>query len=154
MTSRLGAICTCLALILGCAGGSTVETQRIKVGDVAPKFVLSDINTSEEFNAGKIFHGTNATVVTIWSMACPTCRDAIADVKKVYESYSRQTFAFLGVNFDTENLQGVRAFVKGEGIEFPTLWDGGRRVTKKYKALDYTFSMSILFQLQDIKFLK
>jgi peroxiredoxin len=144
MISRLGSVCLSLVLALGCAGGSPIEPKRIRVGDTAPEFMLSDIFSSENVNSAKIVHNHNATVVIIWSMACPSCREALADIRKVYEDYSRMTMAFLGINFDTENLQGVRAFLKGEGIEWPTLWDGRRRVVKKYKALDYTFSIFVV----------
>jgi hypothetical protein len=111
MISRLGSVCLSLVLALGCAGGSPIEPKRIRVGDTAPEFMLSDIFSSENVNSAKIVHNHNATVVIIWSMACPSCREA---------------------------------FLKGEGIEWPTLWDGRRRVVKKYKALDYTFSIFVV----------
>ena len=144
MILRPGFICLCLLLVLGCAGGSSVESNRIEPGDTAPDFVLSDIFSSEDLNSSKTIHNHNATVITIWSMACPSCREALTDVQRVYEDYSPMTAAFLGINFDTENLQGVRAFLRGEGIAFTTLWDRGRRVTKSYKALDYTFSIFVV----------
>jgi peroxiredoxin len=144
MATKAVLICLCLALLLGCAGGTKVETKRIKVGDGAPKFSLADLLTNEEIDVGKLMHNTGATVVTLWGMACPSCREALVDVQKVHEQYSPMSVSFVGVNNDTENLQGVRAFIKGEGLTFPTLWDRGRRVTKKYRSLDYTFSIFVI----------
>jgi len=144
MILKVGSVCLSLLLVLGCTGRSTVEPKRIKAGDTAPEFALSDMFSSEDIRSPKIVHNHSATVIIIWSMACPSCREALADIQKVYEDYSRMGVAFLGINFDTENLQGVRAFLKGEGIEFTALWDGGRRVTKTYKALGYTFSIFIV----------
>ena len=51
---------------------------------------------------------------------------------------------FIGINFDLENIQGVRAFLKGEGITFDNLWDNRGRVAKQYKAFDYTFSCFVV----------
>jgi hypothetical protein len=53
------------------------------------------------------------------------------------------SMAFVGINFDEENIQGVKAFLKGENIKFVNLWDPRARVTRVYRALDYTFSVFV-----------
>jgi peroxiredoxin len=143
MATRLTALLLLMAMISGCAGGGK-RVERIQKGMAAPPFALAEISTRETISAAKIIQSHHATVITIWSMACPNCREALLDVKQVYEAYSPKSIAFLGINFDVENIQGVRAFVKGEGIEFPILWDQRRRVTKEFKALDYTFSVFVV----------
>jgi len=147
MTSRTVAFCMGLLLslaIAGCARGPTGGPQRLKVGDMAPGFMLSSIWGDEEMMAGKIFQGNSATVVMIWSMTCPTCREALAECEKVYEQYGDKAMAFIGINFDQENIQGVKAFLKAEGIKFNTAWDPRARVTRTYQALDYTFSVFVV----------
>ena len=143
MVTRLAILLLLTGMICGCAGGvKTVE--RVKKGTVAPQFSLPEISTRETVSSSKTFQSYDATVIVIWSMACPDCREALLAVERVYEAYSPKTIGFLGINFDVENVQGVRAFVNGEGIEFPILLDSRRRVTKEYKALDYTFSVFIV----------
>jgi peroxiredoxin len=144
MLSRPALVCICLALIMGCAKGTSVLEDRIRVGDRAPNFVLSGIAGGEPVRSGKIFQSSNATVIVIWSLTCPSCREALRDVQRAYEKYEKKMVAFLGVNFDIENSQGVRAFLKAEGIEFLTLWDRATRATRSYKALDYTFSLFVV----------
>ena len=144
MLARLIVACICLALIMGCAKGPSGVQDRIKVGDDAPSFELSDIFGMEDFKFGKVVHNSNATVIVIWSMACPNCREALTDIQKVYENYGSKGIPFIGVNFDRENTQGVRAFLKAEGIDFTTLWDSATRVARAYKAYDYTFSVFVL----------
>jgi peroxiredoxin len=144
MTSRPAAVILCLALLLGCGGGPSVEVSRIKPGDEAPAFALKDISTSQQISSEKVVQGHHATVITIWSMACPNCREALLEVEKIYEEYGPKTVAFLGVNFDRENLQGIKVFAKAEGIGFPILWDNRRRVVRSYQALDYTFSVFVI----------
>jgi peroxiredoxin len=143
MTYRLLAILGLLASLAGCAG-SGAGTGRLQKGEPAPPFVLSNIESGEEVNSLKVIQAHHATVITLWSMACPSCREALVDVQRVYEEYSPKSVAFIGIDFDLENLQGVRAFIRGEGIEFPILWDQRRRVTRSFKALDYTFSVFVV----------
>lgn len=145
---RLVAAFVCLAVLAGagCSGGGSTAQRgdRLHKGDKAPAFSLRDMVTDEAFDFGKDFFKNKATVVTFWSMACPVCREGLLEVQKVQEKYAPVGVVFVGVNFDVENLQGVRAYVKGEGIAFPTLMDQGRRVTRKYKALDYSFSVFVV----------
>ena len=88
----------------------------------------------------------SSPVVVIWSMACPGCREALVDVDHVYRRYRDRNMpvALIGVNFDIENLQGTRAFLKGEDLAFPNVWDPRRRVTRDFRALDYTFSLFVI----------
>jgi peroxiredoxin len=134
----------CLTLLAaGCAKAPVKGPQRLRVGDTAPSFILSAISGSEEIISGKTFQANSATVIIIWSMTCPTCREALAACEGVYEQYNDMSMAFVGINFDQENLQGVKAFLKGENIKFTNLWDPRARVTRVYRALDYTFSVFI-----------
>jgi peroxiredoxin len=147
MRFSVAVICVCVLVTMGCSGGASKSgkaSDRLQAGDMAPGFGLEDLITSEMVDFGKNVYTNKATVVTFWSMACPSCKAALLEVKKAHEAYSGSGIVFLGVNFDAENLHGVRAFVKGEAIGFPTLWDQGRRVVRKYKALDYTFSVFVV----------
>lgn len=137
-------MCICLVVLSGCAKRASVVAARIEVGDQAPEFVLQDIFGRGEIVSGDVFRDNHATVVVIWSLACPTCREALIEVQEVYAEYHPQAVAFLGINYDKENIQGVRAFVKSEGIGFTTLWDSASRAARAYRALDYTFSFFVV----------
>lgn len=136
-------VCLCLVMILGCAKGTSITAERLKVGDKAPDFALADIFGGPDIYSAKIVHRSNATVIVIWSMACPDCREALLDIQRAYEQYASKAISFIGINFDRENVQGVKAFLKGEGIEFTTVWDRASRTARDYKALDYTFSIFV-----------
>jgi peroxiredoxin len=135
-----------LALFVGCAKAPTVGHQRLEAGDPAPEFVLSGLTGGEEVNSSRVFSSNAATVVVIWSMACPTCRDALKSCQDVFERYAAKSIGFYGINFDSENLQGVRAFIKAEGITFTNLWDPRFRAARAYRALDFTFSVFVADQ--------
>lgn len=143
MTYKILAIIAISALVTGCAG-SGPQAERVHSGTVAPAFVLSDIVTGEEVNSLKTIQSHHATVIALWSMSCPNCREALVDLQRLSEEYAPKSIAFQGVNFDLENLQGVRAFIKGADLDFPNLWDKRRRVVRDFKALDYTFSLFVV----------
>jgi peroxiredoxin len=145
----IGGLLFSLAVVLsvwlaGCAKAPVKGPQRLKAGDTAPAFLLADIADGSEINGGKVFQGNAGTVVILWSMTCPTCREALVACQRVYEEYGGKAMAFVGINFDQENLQGVRAFLKAEGITFQNAWDPRARVTRTYRAVDYTFSVFVV----------
>ncbi len=133
-----------IAVIAACSTCRPSKATRLDIGMKAPSFVLEDMLGNGQVNSSKVFYYNRATVVVIWSMTCPTCRQALLEVQHLYEKYSPKAVAFLGINYDIENIQGVKAFVKGERIGFPMLWDKRARVAKSYRAADYTFSIFIV----------
>ena len=143
MKSRI-AIALAVVIFTACATGGPSRPNRLAVGVKAPAFALGDIFGTTEINSSKVFYSNQATVVVIWSMACPTCREALLEVERLYQEYSSRAVAFVGINFDIENIQGVKAFIKGEGISFPMLWDKRARVARSYRAADYTFSIFVV----------
>ena len=142
---RLKLIIALVAVVaISCGTGQPKKTGRLVAGVKAPAFALGDIFGTTEINSSKVFYSNQATVVVIWSMACPTCREALLEIERLYQEYSSRAVAFVGINFDIENIQGVKAFIKGEGISFPMLWDKRARVARSYRAADYTFSIFVV----------
>jgi len=131
-------------IALSCSRPGMTSADRLRPGDPAPLGSLPELFGNEEMILTKQAHSAYATVLIFWSMSCPSCKEALIDCQKVYEDYSNTSTVFYGINFDIENTQGVRAFLKGEGITIPHLWDRGQRMTREYKALDYTFSAFVI----------
>jgi peroxiredoxin len=129
---------------LTCSQSGKSSSDRLSRGDEAPRFSLPMLDGSREVVSAKEIHNAHATVLIFWSMACPSCREALLECQQVYDAFGHQAAVFYGINFDIENIQGVRAFIKGENITIPHLWDRGQRTTKEYKALDYTFSVFVI----------
>ena len=114
-----------LALIpivaLNCSQSGKTSEDRLNPGDSAPLFSLPTVDGNEEVVAAKVIYDAWATVLIFWSMTCPSCKDALLECQ-----------------------QGVWAFLKGEDVTIPHLWDRGQRTTKAYKAFDYTFSVFVI----------
>ncbi len=137
-----------LALIpivaLSCSQSGKTSEDRLNPGDTAPLFSLPMLDGNEEVVGAKVIYGAYATVLIFWSMTCPSCKEALLECQEVYDEYGLHSTAFFGINHDIENTQGVRAFLRGEGVTIPHLWDRGQRTTREYKTLDYTFSVFVI----------
>lgn len=131
-------------IAMSCSQSGKSSEDRLNQGDKAPLFSLPTLDGNEEVVGAKVIYDAWATVLIFWSMDCPSCRDALLECQAIYDEFSGKSTAFFGINFDVENLQGVRAFLKGEGVTIPHYWDRGQRTTMAYKALDYTFSIFVL----------
>lgn len=144
-TLRTFAMLTLIPIVaLSCSQSGKSSTDRMSPGDYAPRFSLPMLDGGKEVVSAKEVHNAHATVFIFWSMACPSCREALLECQRVHDAFGRQAVVFYGINFDIENVQGVRAFIKGENITIPHLWDRGQRITKEFKALDYTFSVFVV----------
>jgi thiol-disulfide isomerase/thioredoxin len=144
VTVWLCLVCLCLALAAGCAKSPTAGTQRLKAGDVAPTYNLTTLEGDREIDMARVFQNNAATVIIIWSMDCPTCREALVQCDEVFKSYGRKGVDFLGINFDTENMVGVRSFLRAEAVSFTNVWDPRTRAARGYTAKDYTFSAFVV----------
>jgi hypothetical protein len=143
MTLRIAALVAVITIVTGCAGGG-LEGERIQKGMIAPVFVLSDISSDEDINSLKTIQSHHATVMAVWNSTCPSRAEALSDIRRVHGEYGPKSIAFLGINSDLENIRGVRMLIEEEGLEFPNLWDKGRRVTRDFKALDCCFSVFVV----------
>jgi len=132
------------AMALSCSQSGMSSADRLRPGDAAPLTSLPELDGNKEVVLPKEVHDAYASVLIFWSMTCPSCKEALLDCQKVYEDYSNTATVFYGINFDIEDTQGVRAFIKGERVTIPHLWDRGQRMTRDFKALDYTFSAFVI----------
>ena len=143
-TTQTIAFLLAVVVLAGCAHAPSTGPARLKVGEDAPVFLLDDVMAGQKIDGAQAFNAHVATVVVIWSMTCPSCREALLECERVYQQYSGKAVQFVGVNFDKENLNGIRAFLKSEGITFPNGWDARSRAARAYRALDYTFSAFVV----------
>jgi len=145
ITLWLTLLCLAATLAAGCAKSPTAGgTQRLRAGDVAPVYSLPPLSGGEDVSMMRVFQSNIATAVIIWSMECPTCREALVECDEVFKSYGGRAVEFLGINFDTENIIGVRSFLAAEAVSYTNLWDPRTRAARGYAAKDYTFSVFVV----------
>jgi peroxiredoxin len=100
----------------------------VSVGDIAPNFVLTDLEGNEvelEDLRGK------GVFLNFWATVCPPCRDEMPYMENSYQEYKDQGFEILAVNFDESPLV-IERFVDRFGLTFPILLDPGLQVSQVF----------------------
>ncbi|HID92704.1 MAG TPA: TlpA family protein disulfide reductase [bacterium (Candidatus Stahlbacteria)] len=130
--------------ILILINAQSVAAEGLKISQLAPHFKLKKLNGSGAVVSKDTFPCQELTVLIFWDSYCPECLDIIAECQKFYKKADSLGVAVLSINFDRENIAGVRAFVKGVGITFPVLSDSRATVAALYQADPYDFSFFII----------
>lgn len=105
------------------------ESQKPKVGDLAPNFQLSTLDgqpTSLQQLKGK------AVILNFWASWCEPCRTEMPALTEIYRLYEKEGLMVIGVNI-AENDVSVMQFVKQYRLQFPIWMDRNREVVELYK---------------------
>ncbi len=135
---RLAAIAAVAGLALtGCSADSLAEQYRsgssknFIAGDGTYTEIPADSRTAPiTFDAAMDDGSTlssktlagNVTVVNFWYAGCAPCREEAPVLEKLYQQYSAQGVAFLGVN-TRDQPATARAFAERWGTTFPSAID-------------------------------
>lgn len=123
-------------------GAQGVPWNGLKVPQLAPVFSLKLINRADTVISTDVFSEKELTLLIFWDSYCPDCLKVVAQCQTFHEK--SDSVSVLSINFDKENLAGVRALIKGERITFPVLSDPQGTVAAEYQAEDYDFSFFII----------
>jgi len=122
-----------------------VDTEEgLRVGTQAPSFALQSLNGKERVQSGKAFAAHPLTVLIFWDSYCPKCLRALVEYGRFAKEADTLGVGMLSVNFDHEHLTKVRAFVKGEKLPLPVLWDADKRAVGSYLALGHDISLFVV----------
>jgi peroxiredoxin len=119
-----------ITLALGYTFYTSFVNQKdiVSVGDLAPNFVLTDLEGREvelaELKGKGVF-------LNFWATVCPPCRDEMPYMENSYQQYKDQGIVVLAVNFDEAPL-AIDRFVQRYGLSFPILLDKGLQVSQVY----------------------
>ena len=128
-----------LILVLGIS--SRAEEVGLRAGQRAPRFTLNALDSEEKMRSRRIFAARDLTVLILWDSYCPDCLKAVVECGEYAPRADSLGVGMLSINFDHEEMVKVRAFVKGESLPFPVLWDSRQRVARSYRAHTYDFSL-------------
>jgi len=128
-------LCFVLTAVFALAGCS--QNNPPAVGDVLPKFTLSDlrgdkITVPDDF-AGKVI------VVRFWVDWCKSCAIEMPMIDDTYNKYKDRGLVVIAVNVG-QAKDVVEAFVRKLKISYPVVLDTTSAVSKKYgvKAVPFT----------------
>lgn len=120
--------------------GVRVQWEDIKEGDMAPDFVLKNLE-GNDFKLSSLYGKGKYTLLDFWGSWCIWCIRGLPEMKRVYESY-KDKVEFLGIDC-REDEDKWRAGV--EKYEIPWLHvynpDGDDSVAKKYGVKGYPWKV-------------
>ncbi|MDF0726173.1 thiol-disulfide oxidoreductase ResA [Cytobacillus sp. S13-E01] len=125
---------TIILLLLASALGYTlysnffVSKEKIVVGDLAPDFVLTDLNGEKhrlsDYRGQGVF-------LNFWGTWCKPCEKEMPYMENQYKIYKDQGVQILAVNVG-EPVFSVSKFVEKYGLSFPVVIDKGNQVLNAY----------------------
>jgi thiol-disulfide isomerase/thioredoxin len=118
-------------------------SDTLKVGNLAPTFVLPDIKTDEPVYlrdfTGKTLRRTankrHVVVLSFWSTWCEPCKSEIPRLAKLAEGFRDDSIKFFLINtmeYKSTTEDSIRAVYLSRGYSLPSLRDATGRVAKHY----------------------
>jgi len=105
------------------------KNERVgAVGELAPDFVLKDLNGNEyqlsDYRGKGVF-------LNFWGTYCEPCKDEMPYMNKLYAEYKDQGVEILAINVGETDL-AINTFASKYGIEFPIVVDVNGEVQHAY----------------------
>ncbi|OIJ15906.1 thiol-disulfide oxidoreductase [Anaerobacillus arseniciselenatis] len=119
-----------ITVALGYTFYTTFADQKdiVSVGEVAPNFVLKDMEGNEvelhDLRGKGVF-------LNFWATVCPPCVYEMPYMENNFQKYKDQGIEVIAVNFDEQPIR-IERFVERLNLTFPILLDPGLQVSQLY----------------------
>jgi peroxiredoxin len=108
---------------------SPVQSTRLHPGSPAPNIVLPGLDGRtvdlKDYRGKVVF-------LNIWATWCPTCREEMPSMEKLYRELKGEPFEILAVSVDKEGGKRVAAFKEAHNLSFRMLLDPEGTIAKPY----------------------
>ena len=112
-------------------GGRKAE-EWPETGFLAPDFTLPDLNRRPVKLSD--FRGKKVIFLNFWASWCPTCKEEMPTMEKLYRQFKARGLEIVAVSIDRDKTDAVK-FVKTHGVTFPVLLDPESTVAYNYRVL-------------------
>ena len=106
-----------------------VQPTRLHKGSSAPDIVLPGFDGRtvrlKDYRGKVVF-------LNIWATWCPTCRDEMPSMEKLYQELKGEPFEILAVSIDKGGARAVTPFMKAFNLSFPVLLDPEGTIVSPY----------------------
>jgi peroxiredoxin len=96
------------------------QMPRLVVGLPAPNIILPGLDGKAVDLAS--YRG-KVVFLNIWATWCPTCREEMPSMERLYKEFKGKDFEILAVSIDAPGAKVVVPFMKDFGLSFPALLD-------------------------------
>jgi cytochrome c biogenesis protein CcmG/thiol:disulfide interchange protein DsbE len=109
------------------------STSVVQIGDEAPEFSLMAEN-GQPIQL-KDFRG-KFVILNFWATWCPPCVEEMPSLERFNDQFSRRGVVVLGVSVD-EDRNAYQQFLRKAGVQFLTVRDPERKVSRLYGTFKY-----------------
>jgi cytochrome c biogenesis protein CcmG/thiol:disulfide interchange protein DsbE len=106
-----------------------VQPTRLHIGSPAPNIALPGLD-GRTVNL-KDYRG-KVVFLNIWATWCPTCREEMPSMEKLYQELKGEAFEILAVSVDKAGAKAVAPFMGAYKLSFPALLDPEGTIAKPY----------------------
>jgi peroxiredoxin len=140
MRKRVVALCVLLvAFSFGC---SPEKESGAEVGDVAPGFVLKDVDNREVRLAD--YKNKEAVHLVFWATWCPYCPDDMENLRDAYKRLQKKGVAVLAINVGlNDSVEKARRFREKHKLPYPVLFDQQGIVSGSYGVLGVPTNITV-----------
>ncbi len=119
------------------------SSDRLKVGDIAPDFKLSDANGI--YYTLSSFKDKTPVVIYFYPKAnTPGCTKQACGIRDDWSKFEKENIPVFGISVDSR--ESIREFVEKYSLNFPLLSDESKTVSKAYGVLSpLGFSKRVTF---------
>ncbi len=116
-----------LVLAAACSPGNS---DRLKIGDRAPDFSITDLSGNHLSAAA--WQGS-PVILRFWDTECKYCRADTPIVNRFFDRYQQRGLKVLYVAMANETITGVKSFIQDLGIVFPVALDHDGTMAADYQ---------------------
>ncbi len=98
-----------------------VKKPRPSIGEQARDFTFPDLEGKEVSLSD--FYGKKVVFVNVWATWCPSCKEELPTMQRLYEKFGGDDFEVLAVSIDAGGGKAVAPYMKKHRYTFPALID-------------------------------
>ncbi|MBO8154910.1 MAG: thiol-disulfide oxidoreductase ResA [Bacillaceae bacterium] len=118
------------AVIVTLVSSFMEDNPVVKAGDMAPNFVLKQVNGDQTFELHKL--RGKGVMLNFWATYCDPCKEEMPYMEQLYPEYKEKGIEILAVSLDTTELV-VKNFIDDYDLTFPVVHDKRGDVMDLYK---------------------
>ena len=121
------------AAVTGKFGGADKGGKRnIRplIGEQARDFTFADLEGREVSLSD--FYGKKVVFLNVWATWCPSCKDELPTLQRLYEKFRGEDFEILAVSIDAAGKKAVAPYMEKNGYTFKALLDPAGSVQLLY----------------------